>query len=235
MKYYRTDSRKISFREYWNISRGGRFPFAALYKILGIPLKLTEGIPEPQPLRDRLIEAAAIPRRALEKLDPAILEFRELGFDQFWFSTQKDSMMIGSGYAVQTLHSSHLAIGKIISASYRTRENFVLAFFSRFKDGTILATTDKEPAFRVLPGYVVQRLPRGTGARRLWELHQKKLAAPRGDIPPDTFANFDQVAAFDDETVRAMYEDKIRRRIWVEMTEAEVAALRSKRQPPLPV
>jgi hypothetical protein len=234
MKYYRTDSRKISLGEYWNISRGGRFLFAALYKLLGIPLKLTEGIPEPSQIRDRLIEAGTIPRNISDKLNSGILEFRELGFDQFWFYTLKDSLMIGSTYGVQALHSSHLAVGKILFVSLRNRERLVLAFLSRFDDGTILATTDKKPDFRTLPKYIVQRFP-GAGARRLWELHQKKQAALSVSASPLTFANFEQTASFDDETSRASYEDKIRRGIWVEMTDAEVAALRAKLPPPLPV
>jgi hypothetical protein len=233
MKYYRADSRKISVGEYWNMTRGARFPLAVLFKVLRIPLKLPAGIPEPQPLRDRLIDGNTIPRNISERLNSVIPEFRELGFDQFWFHTLKDVLMIASGYGVQALHSSHLVIGQILFVSYKARERFALAFVSRFSDGTILATTDTKPNFRPLPNYIVQRFP-GAGARRLWELHQKKQAALSTSAAPLTFANFEQTAAFADEASRASFEDRIRRGIWVEMTEAEVAALRAKLPPPLP-
>jgi hypothetical protein len=215
------------------MTRGARFPLAVLFKVLRIPLKLPAGIPEPQPLRDRLIDGNTIPRNISERLNSVIPEFRELGFDQFWFHTLKDVLMIASGYGVQALHSSHLVIGQILFVSYKARERFALAFVSRFSDGTILATTDTKPNFRPLPNYIVQRFP-GAGARRLWELHQKKQAALSTSAAPLTFANFEQTAAFADEASRASFEDRIRRGIWVEMTEAEVAALRAKLPPPLP-
>ena len=44
------------------------------------------------------------------------------------------------------------------------------------------------------------------------------------------FASLDDVADFEDKLVQENYDDKIKRGIWVEMTEAEVAVLRA--QPP---
>jgi hypothetical protein len=233
MKYYRTDSRKISLGEYWNISRGGRFLFAALYKLLGIPLKLTEGIPEPQPLRDRLIEAGTIPPAIFSQLNSGIRDFQQLGFDQFWFYTLKNSLTSGSSYGVLSLHSSHHTLGKIIYVSIKAHTTLVLALMSELGDGTVFATSNKKQDFNQSPQYIAQRAP-GAGAARLWELHQMKLEGLSRTRPPKKFTDFDQVAAFDDRFLRLSYDDKIRRGIWVEMTEAEVAALRAKRPPPLP-
>lgn len=46
MDFYRIDSRKITLREYWRISKFG-FPLAALLKILRIPLGIKTAIPYP--------------------------------------------------------------------------------------------------------------------------------------------------------------------------------------------
>jgi hypothetical protein len=46
------------------------------------------------------------------------------------------------------------------------------------------------------------------------------------------FNGLGDVAAFEDKMLHASYDDKIRRGIWVEMTDAEVAALRAKKLPP---
>ena len=80
MKYYKTDSRKISFREYWHISPKG-FWIAWLNKILGKQMNLSHGIPEPQPFKSRIIEPASIPCKILEKIDSEIHELKRLGFD----------------------------------------------------------------------------------------------------------------------------------------------------------
>jgi len=91
MKYYKTDSRRISFREYWHISRKG-FLFGWLNKILGRRLNLTTGIPGPQPFRDKVIARESLPPLMMERFDRAAEDLRRLGFDQFWLFGAKDSL-----------------------------------------------------------------------------------------------------------------------------------------------
>ena len=117
MKYYKTDSRKISFGEYWRISTGFGFVIAWINKVFGIPMNFISGIPEPQPFRDRLIETDIMPRTIFEKLNLGVQDLQQLGFNQFWFYTSKSSLTSGFGYAVQALHSSHKVVGKIIVAT----------------------------------------------------------------------------------------------------------------------
>ena len=231
MRYYKTDSRKISFREYWNISSGCGFIAAWLCKIFGIPLKLTDGIPELVSFRERVVEARLVPSEIAAKLNSGIIDLQMLGFDQFWFYTSKDSLIGGLAYGVQALHSSYKTIGKIIFASYRARESSLLAFVSELTDGTFLGTTNNKQRFNNPPGYYVQRRLHAT-ATQLWELHQNRLAALSQINSPKTISNFDQVVVFEDETSRMSYEDKIARGIWVEMTDSEVMALRAKAVPP---
>src|SRR5438132_13097226 len=104
MKYYKTDSRRISFREYWNISSGFGLIAAWLCKIFGIPLRLTDGIPELVSFRERVIEARLVPSGIAAKLNSGIIDLQKLGFDQFWFYTSKDSLIGGVAYGLQTLH-----------------------------------------------------------------------------------------------------------------------------------
>jgi hypothetical protein len=233
MKYYKINSRKISFGEYWHISSGSGFLIGWLGKLLGIPISFSKGIPEPQPFRENIIEANAIPPGVLKKLNSAVLDFRQLGFNQFWFYTLKNSLMAGSAYGVQALHSSHRTMGKIIYVSFKTRESFVLGFLCELNDGTIFGSANRKQDFNNPPNFIVQRLP-GANASQLWELHQKTLAGFDHNNPPKIIAGFDQVAAFEDKTARLNHEVKIGRGILVEMTEAEVAALRTNKPPPVP-
>src|SRR5262249_4163661 len=121
MKYYKTDSRKISFREYWNISPSG-FLFAWFCKCLGIPLKLAGGIPSPRSLREDVISEGDVPGEVLFKMNSTANQLRQLGFDQFWYHTPKLSLIGGLAYEVHALHSSRKSIGKIIFVSIKYRQ-----------------------------------------------------------------------------------------------------------------
>jgi hypothetical protein len=227
MKYYKVDSRKISFREYYNISRGSGWILAWLFKIVGIPLKLTSGIPEPQSFRDNIIEAGIIPPEILAKLNSGVLDLKRLGFDQFWFYTLKNSLIGGAAYGVQTLHPSHKTIGKVLFVSMKSSENFVFVFVSELNDGTFFGTTNNRPMFNSPLGYnILRRLH--ANAAQLLELQQNKLAELSQRNPPKTISNFDQVAGFEDKTSRMLHEDKVSRGIYIEMTDSEVEVLRVK-------
>jgi hypothetical protein len=230
MKYYRTDSRKITFTEYWRLSRKG-FLIGWLNKILGIQMNLPTGIPEPQPFRDKIVERDRLPPPIIERLSRSLADLQELGFDQFWFYASRNSLAAGFAYGVQALHPSLTIVGKVVYVSYRARESLVLAFLSALSDGTVLGTTNKKQDFNDPLRHIIQRKPRAN-ARALWSLHQKKLTQLNRINPPQIIADFDRVAAFEDKNLHEAYEDKIRRGIWVAMSNAEVTDLRSRRLPP---
>jgi len=230
MKYYKTDSRKISFREYWHISRKG-FLFGWLNKILGRRLNLITGIAGPQPFRDKLMARESLPPLMMERFDRATEELRRLGFDQFWIFGAKDSLTGGIGRGLLALHAAKTTTAKVIYASFRTRETQTTTLQSGLADGTVLATTNKKQDFNSRAGVLIERRV-GAPASVLWERHQQKLEALRTSNPPGIFADFGAVADFEDALIQKTYDDRIRRGVWVEMTEAEVAALRAKRTPP---
>jgi hypothetical protein len=232
VKYYKIDSRKISFREYYNLSRAG-FLIAWFYRILRIPLELPSGFPEPQPFRHNIVDTSAIPSGILGKLNAGVLDLQKLGFDHFWFHTTKTSLMGGASYGVQALHSSHKTIGKIICVSYSGRQSFLYACISELNNGEVLATTNYRPQFNPPPGYAVFRRPGANTAQTL-RLHQNKLAELEYSNPPKMINHLDQVEALEDKILRMSFEDKISRGIWVEMTDAEVEALRARRCPAQP-
>lgn len=232
MKYYKTDSRKISFIEYWHLSRKG-FWLGWLNKILGKQMNLIRGIPGPEPLISRIIEADAVPAEIRRRLEHGLSDLRQAGFDQFWYYTSNASLTGGISYAVEGLHSSRQILAKVIYVFFKTRESFVLALYSGYPDGTILATTNKKRDFTPPPRHVVQR-KLGADAQFLLALHQRKMTELAARHPPLTFNDLAAIAAFDDQALRESYDHKIRRGVWVEMTEAEVAALRAQKLPPPP-
>jgi len=237
MKYYKTDSRKISFVEYWHISPRF-FLFAWLNKFIGRQVNLMRGMPEPRPLTERIVGADAVPADILHRLNHGVSDLRQAGFDQFWYYTTKGSLTGGVGYGVEGLHSTRRILAKVIYVHYKNRERFLIALTSGFRDGTVFSTTNKKRDFTPPPKHIVQR-KRGADATTLIELHQRKLNKLSARTPVEMFNGFGDVAAFEDKILRASYDDKIRRGIWVEMNDEEIHALRAKMNgtlaPPPPV
>lgn len=233
MKYYKTDSRKISFVEYWYISRTfSGFLVGGVNKLLNRKMNFAKGIPGQAPFRDRIIEASAVPHDILGILDSAILELKTLGFHQYWYYSAKNSLTSGKAYSVQALHEGGQALGKIIFVEYRRRRNSSLSFISQLRDKTFYSTNNNRRTFNPPPGSQGRRM-RGATAAQLWESHQmnlKKLANLAN--PAKVMNDFDQMAEVDDDLMTRIYADRIGRGIWVEMTEAEVNALRT--PPPIP-
>jgi hypothetical protein len=55
------------------------------------------------------------------------------------------------------------------------------------------------------------------------------MALPPGN-PPKNLTGFEQVAALEDKLVWKIFDERVRRGIWVEMTDDEIAILRAKRK-----
>lgn len=228
MKYYKTDSRKISFREYWHITPKG-FWLAWWNKIRGVQMNTIRGIPEPQPFKSRIVEPGGIPGQILAKLNSVKVELQKLGFEQFWYYSNTQSLSDSGGYAIMALHSARQVTAKVLYVFYHNRERMVVVFNSSFTDGTTVGSTNKKKEFNPLPELVVVRKV-GCDAACLLKLHQDKVAQLCQTKTPVTLAGLDDVSVFEDKLIQEVYDDKIRRGIWVEMTEPEIAALRA--QPP---
>jgi hypothetical protein len=231
VKYYKIDSRRVSFREYWHIAHGMGIFIGWINKVLRRRIALASGMPEPQPFRDKVIERESLPPLMMKRFDGAAEDLRRLGFDQFWLYGAKEKLTGGISCGMVALHPAKTATAKVIYALFRGREVQVTIFQSELADGTILATGNKKRDFNPLPGVIVQRHV-GESAAGLWKRHQGRIEALPSRNPPIMFAGLEQVAAFEDKLVQKSYDDKIRRGIWIEMTDAEVAALRAQRVPP---
>jgi hypothetical protein len=189
-------------------------------------MNLIRGLAEPQPFKERIVEPESIPGQILEKLNSGVYELQKLGFTQFWYFANSQTLTGGGGYAVEGLHSSKQIIAKVIYVYFKARERQVIALFSGVSDGIVLATTNKKREFNPLPKHIVQRKV-GAEAEELLAMHQKKMADFNRANTLRSFASLEDVAGFEDRLIGETYDDKIRRGIWVEMTEAEVAALRA--------
>jgi hypothetical protein len=229
MKYYKTDSRRISFTEYWHMASTVRgFLLASFNKIIGKQMDFVKGIAEPNSLREKIIPPASIPATILANLDSGIAELKRLGFDQFWYySGSKESLYSGVGYSVQAMHASRQTIGKIVFIVVKNRQSFSFGFVSQLGDERFYFTTNNRRKFNPAPKHFGLR-KLGTTSGQLWNFHRKRLESlnRRGESVK-TFADFNDMVESDNLYIKQNFEDKIRRGIWVEMTDAEVAACKA--------
>ena len=64
--YFRTDNRKLTFRECWWLARGWRVIFLWAPKVLRIPMELGAGLPRPRPFEERWVDPAQMPPEVTE-------------------------------------------------------------------------------------------------------------------------------------------------------------------------
>lgn len=191
-------------------------------------MNFAKGMPGPQSFISRVVTPETIPKSIFYKLNADVRDLWNVGFDQYWYYTAKQSLTSGVAYGVACLHSSKLTVANAIYVSVKTRERLVIALLSDLADGTMLGTTNKKQEFNPLPGHIAQRKI-GASAQELLELHQQKLSALHSKNPARVLAGLNEVAAVEDKLQHQVFDDKIRRGIWVEMTDAEVEALRAQR------
>lgn len=133
--------------------------------------------------------------------------------------------MPGNAFGIEMLHNSGESIGKVIHATFGSLTSLVTVFLSVSDNGKITATTNKKPELNAPPEVDTERMA-GFAVAELWQRHLERLSAARTIRAVRRFQGFDDVASFEDEWVKRIFEYQVSRGVWVEMSESEVAALR---------
>ena len=114
-RYLKANSLKITFREYWFLTRSLNVLIPWVSKLLRIRLPLVRGLAEPTSFRDLKVEEAELLPEVREKLRGPMTAFQQLGFRTPWFHKDKQSLIPAQGGAVVLLHESGEAVAKVIS------------------------------------------------------------------------------------------------------------------------
>src|ERR1700704_5546224 len=78
--YYKVDSRKITLREYWNITHSWKALVPWLAARFGAPMQFGGASNQPQTVRELEIPQSEFPPEAKAKLQPVLEQCLELGF-----------------------------------------------------------------------------------------------------------------------------------------------------------
>jgi hypothetical protein len=230
-EYIKLDSRKISWREYWNIvpSLLVLIPWGA--KLLGIRMKFSSGFPYPESQREFETTAENFPGDALTRLWPLVELCLPLGFHTprfFRFDTLGGETQTS---LIALLHSSGRLSARIFYTINRNPNappviNTLVGFLSELQDGTFFFTGNQGPKFKNFPGVTVNRVIGGSPARLL-ESHQQKLARFEMRNPAKPVNSDQLLDDVWDRYERQATEFGLKRGIYVKMSPDEIAQARS--------
>jgi hypothetical protein len=233
-RYYKVDSRKITFVEYWRITSNFKgFFWGCIFKIFQLPVKLSDGIPEPTTLADRVAQKTELPPHLVEKLDAGVADYEKLGFGDVYYYNTKNKITSGESAGVHLLHASGETTATIVSVRVRGRERTVMSLSSLLENGGVIATSNRPAEYNNPPGLEIERMV-GSNALQLWQRHSQKLEAMRMSEPLQKLLAAAAYEKLFEISTKRIFEYNVRRGLWVEMTPEEITVARKKLPPPLP-
>ena len=225
-RYFKIDSRRLSFAEYWRMSPGLGFLIAALLKVLRIPLRIKVGVPYPEGLlRADPSELDVDGRRARLRRDFEALG--AAGFSLQFLYKQPSINPDGSAVAAAFLSEDGLTYAVVIDsvtrAAGKTLRQKILSLVTPISGGGHLITSTDRKGLKSPPEYALQ-IRRSRKAAKVIEHHRRRLLAPEGSgatrLEPDRMEEF--VLGLE----RRAHQYQIERGVFVEMSDAEVEKLR---------
>jgi hypothetical protein len=221
--YFRTETRRLTFRELWGIHP--RFPVflaACVMKVFRLPGSRRMAALHEEVIR--AIPADRVPAAALRKLGPPAEEFQRLGARLAFYHTVSGTGPM-QGCAAVLLPPEHNAVISVTWATARATgpgSEANLAIASELRDGTYLATSGNRLRFHPPPGVTVFRY-RGAPPSELLSRHQQHLAqGPTLPMPVENAGQAEQVLL---GMKRHSFEWNVRRGIWVPLAPEELVAL----------
>lgn len=224
-KYFKLDSRKVTYREYWNIARSWKVIIPWTAKLLGVPMNFSSGLPYFETLKELEVPEEQFSERGREKLQPMIDVCRRLGFHTPVYC--KFESMHGDTCTsfITMAHPSGAAARLTYSVSLKVqppKERLQILILSELGDGTFLLSTKKRQEFLTAPGILVNRIP-GASPEKIIESHLQKLAGLPLNNSPKRAASADDVIGIWDRYEKHSNDFGFQRGIYVWMNPEETA------------
>lgn len=225
IQYYRTDSRKLTFKEYWNMARSWKVLIPWFCKVFGIRFPLGGGLPRLASQRDIEITETLLPLGAREKLQPWVDQFSQLGFHSpRYFHLQNTREEVESTF-IALFHSSGEAVVRIFYTLAKQvqppLETVTVAILSGLEDGTVCVTSNQREMMKSLPGTKVARRLDAEPAE-LWAAHEALLAKERRRSPARRWQRHEDTDEFIDSHENESWEFNIKRGVYVLMSDQDL-------------
>lgn len=237
--FYRTNARVVSIKELIRWYGIWRLPLVYLVTRLGPRQKTGSWMPqlwkdlecEQQDLSDHFWQMTHRHRDAMEKLD-----FVCTGFSKFKPTLNLTPNVLETG-RISYLHKNNSYIGIILyrrshvpGPVYKTRDMIIIAFTAVYKDQS-LSVTNNKLVFEPDADQKVIRILKDD-ASLLYDEFLK--AVQREQEQPVVFSDHDQMRQWFDSRQIKSFETRVKRGLFIKMTDLEIEQARRRVPPPLP-
>ncbi|HEY3322555.1 MAG TPA: hypothetical protein VGP72_18995 [Planctomycetota bacterium] len=226
--YYKTDSRKVRYREYWRITNGQLFPFliAAVMKTLGVPLDFKSAMPHIDKLLP--LEARDVDPAIQSDITPLIERVRGLGAE-FHRLYSIPMLTKATGLGLAFVSEDRKTLPQILYSRGRGGgRTFAINSFScvsKLPDARLIVTSDQPRRFDPAPWVDPVSMPNAP-VELVYARHTERLKSLIGP-PPIALLSPESLDAFILELNNRELDHKISRGLAVPMTEDEVLRLRA--------
>ena len=183
-RYYKVDTRHLTYAELWRISPGLGFVVGAILKTLMIPLKVSTIVPHVDEIT--LVDPGALDEDIRLALSAPASGWTGLGFrPAFHFTVPFQGSGMRSAAEV-FLSGDECTVAQVAFVEKTngivTRREVVSFCFSRFDDGTFMGVSSARKRFNSPPEFDSRSLPGGSPAQ-LYESHGRRLQEGRHGRP----------------------------------------------------
>lgn len=223
-RYYRLDSRKVTFGEYWNIARSWKVIFPWIAKALNIRMTFTSPLPYFESVRELSVAETDFPSEARCSLHPMLEGAQRLGFLSphyfMYASMHGDSRMCfivlrhPSGATIRLIDS-------LVVNVHPPKENKLVVLLSELRDGTFFCTSDQPEKFKSRLRVLTNRLV-GAPLEQLVESHLQKLEQFQFENPANPITTDDALDQLWNRYETASREEGMNRGLYEWMTPEEV-------------
>ena len=222
--FYKVDSTRFSFQEYWWGTQSPLVIFGWLSKILKIQVSGSMDDPPVESLGAHEVGYEALPETVRNKFEPLTTELAALGFHSPIFHAINDRFHNTVIYWASFCHNSGQAFARIHhriwSAPHPPRTYLFPMFVSAFTDGTFLTSSAGKPD-SAAPAAVRTNRKIGASASALWTSHQEELKRELATKTPQPVQEVEQCRSVAELYHRTLRDFHLKRKAFRPMTPAE--------------
>lgn len=221
--FYRVDSRKLTFAEYWRMSPDVfSFLVAAGLKVIGLPIRFSFAIPRPDKLF--VVEFDELPAAARNGMKRALRDAERAGLRLAFCHRLAVPERHRLGAAAVLLDDARQTAFSVIYAQHGAQRECQLSAVSRFADDTLACTTTIKKTMVPVPGSDVDRYP-GADPAAIYDRHRAHLERLAGQGLVPVLLDEHRLPDFVHECEVRYVDFHIGRGVFVPMTDDELDAL----------
>jgi Zn-dependent protease len=180
--FYRIDSTRVSYREYWWHTKSPLVLFAWLIRLLRVPVPSSTDDANVEALEPFEVQEADLPEEVKKAFDPLSEELRYLGFRPAIYHAIPLLFNYTRIYWATFYHQTGRAIARIHNRIWtqpkKPRNRLFPVFITAFRDGGYLSFSAGKPDMLAPPGVDVHYRP-GASVSDLWQAHEMALEVER--------------------------------------------------------